>query len=151
MIISVKDNTNLLPYDLWSGQEYNNTTQWNNENTGAKIQTNNEFSTIGEQSIKYNHSNDEWDWGYTIIYPISASSDYTFSFDIYNPQGTVMIRLANDSRINTLTQVSVPSSDKIQHVSLNCTTPASITSLYIVFFTNNSPIFYFDNLVLVKN
>ena len=146
----MKDNNNLLSHDLWSGQEYNNTTQWNTDDSEAILRTSNEFSSIGEQSIKYIHSHD-WSWGYIFISPISGNSDYTFSFDIYNPQGTVMIRLAKDNRLNTLTQVGVPSSDKFQHVSLNCTTPSSIDSLYIQFFTENSPIFYFDNLVLIKS
>lgn len=144
----MKDTNNILSYDLWSGQEYNNTTTWNTENSGAIIKTNNIVSTIGEQSIQYSHHKD-WDYGHIHISPISINSDYTFSFDIYNPQGTVMVRLASNSRLNTLSQVSIPSSDKIQHVILNCTTPSDINALYIQFFTNDSNIFYFDNLSLI--
>ena len=144
----MKDTNNILSYDLWSGQEYNNTTTWNTENSGAIIKTSNIISTIGEQSIQYsNHRG--WDFGHIYISPISINSDYTFSFDIYNPHGTVMVRLASNSRLNTLSQVSIPSSDKIQHVILNCTTPSNINALYIQFFTNDSNIFYFDNLSLI--
>ena len=146
----MKENNNLLTHDLWSAKEYNNTTTWINDNSQSKIESSNKFSTIGEKSLKYKHTRSEWgDYVYTTISNIQTNTQYTLSFDAYIRQGILNVRLANDSRLNTLSQVEVPSSDKIQHISLSCTTPSSINALIIQLFDNNSCVCYLDNFMLI--
>ncbi len=141
----VKDTTNLLDYNIWSGTDYNQ------NSSGFTIvrctaESNNNWSTIGESSLKIT-TNDSANWSYVDACRLTgATGTINTTLDVYAPKGGINIVLYAGCNISS---VSVPANDIIQKISLSGTLPSSYNYLAIRMFPRDDNVpYYVDNIIV---
>lgn len=129
----MKDTNNLIPYNTWSGGEYNKSITELVRTNGQKVSITDTYSSMGEYSFKVERISNEYVWteyraignhtkvqGKSTIYtPISNSSLIIIFYYTDNSHSAIScdIPASNKSKIVTLTAESNP--DKtVDHISL---------------------------------
>ena len=143
----MKDNNNLVDYQLWSGGEY--ATPLTNS-SGGVIKINNELSSIGENSILFTQ-NKNTNWGYYFSYPLTgsnvqANTTYTISFDVYCPDAMFYTKLSSGS-VNTVVIINV--SECLQHIELSITNNDQYDVLLQFYNNTGNSRIYMDNVNLI--
>lgn len=143
----MKDNNNLLDYNNWSGTDYAENTSGIYVSSNANIISSNEYSNIGESSLKiiaYDVSN--WPCVDLFIIP-NPEKSVVGTFHIYNPNCDVFadLRIAQ----TVITSISIPRSSFPKEVSLNSDVSSGTGNISIRLYprNNNAPI-YVDNISL---
>lgn len=150
-IISVKDNTNIAEYNIWSGSDYlNNTTGINGGHTN-KVSSSSDFSTKGNKSFKINF--DETSFLYINFIGIDVVPDetYNISMKVYNNSGQSMKLNLIELNNSHSQSVTVDSSDSVQTISITNFVATSTGQLKVQ-VNNNTQIatVYIDDITLVK-
>lgn len=148
----MKDNNNLLDYNVWSGTEYNHDTIniYNNSPNNIIINQSNDFSNIGESSLKITTKNIP-SWVNIDLFKISnPNKKVTGKFIVYTPECDVIINLFHTTTANYIASVNVPMNDKPVEISVT-----GDTSIYSggnisirVFPRTENKSFYIDNISL---
>ena len=141
----MKDTNNKLGYNTWSGTDYTNNT--NNFYAGnCNINPSNEYSIIGESSLKIT-TNNSASWGFVDLQRLTGiSGSCTATLDVYAPKGGILIQIyASGSR----SSVTVPQNDDFQHISLSGALPNSYEFVVIRCFPRVDNVsYYIDNVSL---
>ena len=116
--VFVKDNNNKLDFNQWSTGEYNNNTNGFNKNNNSIIQLSNQYSIIGENSIKLIRTSDEYP-NTANIELTGLSSKIQLSLDILSKNNNCEVDLYGDS---VLSSVTVPQSIVSQKIILSTDT-----------------------------
>lgn len=142
----MKDTNNKLGYNTWSGTDYTNNT--NNFYAGnCNINPSNEYSIIGESSLKIT-TNNSASWGFVDLQRLTGiSGSCTATLDVYAPKGNILIQIyAGGPR----SSVTVPQNKDFQQITLAGTLPSSYEFVVIRCFprADNVP-YYVDNISLI--
>ena len=141
----MKDTNNKLDYNVWSTGEYNNNTNGFNKNNNSIIQLSNQYSIIGENSIKLIRTSD----GYpntANIQLTGLSSKIRLSLDILSKNNNCEVDLYGDS---VLSSVTVPQSIVSQKIILSTNTIKE--NVYIRFRLPNKDDYMFINNINVTS
>lgn len=148
----MKDNNNLCDYNVWSATEYNHDTTniYNNNPNNIIINQSNDFSNIGESSLKITTKNIP-SWVNIDLFKITnPNKTITGKFIIYTPECDVMINLFHPTTAQHIAYVNVPMNDKPVEISVT-----GDTSIYSggnisirVFPRTENKSFYIDNISL---
>lgn len=143
---NVKDKTNLLSYNLWSGGDYlKNTTGHGNINEGISVELSSNYKSNGEYSFKYTSSLNQYQGVSSpqIILPDNTSKA-TLSLTVLNlTGGNIEIRLIQ----NDYKTISVPPSETSQEITLE--KDVTNTSIQIIFIFRSANITaYIDSMRL---
>lgn len=150
MHYSVKDKDNLASVNQWSGGDYNNNTAGLSGTLTAEVSS--DYSTNGDKSFKITSSGSDYAYCglFTSSSQFSNGDSVTGSIKILNNSGSsVTLRLLQIEG-NAYQNVTVPSSDTIQTVSVSHTLTAdSSVSLRIVSYALITV--YVDDICFIKN
>ena len=147
----MKDNSNLLDFNVWSATEYNNDTTgvFNNHSQNILINSSNTFSSIGEFSLKISVK-DIPVWVSVDLFKISnPNRSVTGKFVVYNPECDLVINLFHTTTANAFSNVTVPAGN-IKEISLtgdSSAFPDGNISIRVFPRTPNK-LFYIDNISL---
>ncbi len=141
----MKDNSNLLDFNVWSAGEYNKNT--NGINTNCIIQTTKEHSNIGENSIKIINNTGSTKSAYSNTISCMVNKTYTLSCTLYNPGSQVNVVLISNK--GTYSVVSVPPSNVPKRISVSYTTTSDDSGLTCRWniFSNYC---FIDDIVLIS-
>ena len=111
----MKDTSNLLDYNCWSGTEYNNnTTKFTF--TGTNGIPSNEWSHIGENSLKI--STEQLSQAFDIQHmTVDLGKTVTISFAIYNPN--IQVRGMIRANTEALSRVTIPASKEVKIITIS--------------------------------
>lgn len=95
----VKDKSNILPFNLWSGSDYSKTIHADRVNNNwfacvgglSRLESVEEYSTNGVRSIKCNFINAN-DYCEYHIYDFDETKSYTASFEVYSENNRVYLQ-----------------------------------------------------------
>lgn len=139
----MKDTTNKIDYNIWTGTDYNNTTSGFVLMNNSIIQQSNDFSSIGESSLKCMRTDNSLTRALRIMKNgLTGTTNITVTFDVYTPHNTVYFDL-NDG--NTVSSVNVPISANMMNITLSGTTTKDTIGLYVI-LSNVDDYFYIDNI-----
>lgn len=141
----MKDTSNLLSYNLWSGSEYSEDTSEIIPN-GLTITPSSEFATIGEKSFKITRTGTN---NYLTIYItnlLTNNKTYTVYIDVYSPTSTGSIILRDGAGTNSISYSAINS---VQTVSLSKQFSTS-SNCSIQLICSTGPVFI-DNIRLVES
>lgn len=143
----MKDTSNLLDYNNWSGTDYSENTSGIYVAGNANILSSNEYSNIGETSLKIIADNVS-NWPCVDLFIITnPGKSVVGTFHIYNPNCDVFadLRVAQ----TTITNISIPRSSFPKEVSLNGDVSSGTGNISIRLYPRNinAPI-YVDNISL---
>lgn len=141
----MKDNNNKLDFNQWSTGEYNNNINGFNRNNNSIIQLSNQYSIIGENSIKLIRTSDEYP-NTANIQLIGLSSKIQLSLDILSKNNKCEVDLYGDS---VLSSVTVPQSIVSQKIILSTNTIKE--NVYIRFRLPNKDDYMFINNINVTS
>lgn len=143
----VKDKENLLPFNVWSGGEYNN------DLTGITL--NNMIGTVtkewhinGESSFKFISNDNVSNFRIDLIYT-SVGNTLILSIDCLNTQYTMVLKFyqLRGSAVLNQKSLSIPTSNNSQNISLSTTTLENITSIRVLVESTN----HIGQTILVDN
>lgn len=143
----MKDTNNLLPYNVWSGGDYDQSLS-----DFAHIQTStitNKYSAIGENSVTLSRIGDLF-WINIPLSPITTGT-YIFSQYLLNKSNdNIRVRFYTDSTI--ISYVTVPPSDNWQKINLSVPISNLNGTFYIRILNNDSEsTIYIDNNSFTKS
>ena len=141
----MKDNNNLLDYNIWSTGEYNNNVGGFSRNNNGVIHLSNQYSIIGENSIKLIRTSDEYP-NTANIQLTGLSSKIQLSLDILSKNNNCEVDLYGDS---VLSSVTVPQSIVSQKIILSTNTIKE--NVYIRFRLPNKDDYMFINNINVTS
>ncbi len=150
MFSSVKDKNNLLSFNQWSCTEYTNNTSDFVKGGGISFESSNEYSSIGDKSLKSIRSGDTSNW-YGLNYDSSLlSKDIKLSGNVKTEGSSIKINFLESNNGTTVhtESVNIPA-DTTQSFEITCTTGNENTSFVIQIIVNTAEgIVYLDNLKL---
>lgn len=141
----VKDTNNILSINAWSAGEYNdNLTYIDNGNSRNGLFTIlNNYSSIGEKSIKVKHTSSRY-W-INILFNGLLNNTYGVSINIYNPNNTTKLTLRTDEDV--ISTVNIPKNNNWQTIKLTGTlTSDNDTYIRILNDNNTGSYLYLDNI-----
>lgn len=143
----MKDTNNILPYNLWSGSDYENTITYASKTGSFEAIPSNEYCDIGEQSYKITSAEHN---DYMRLYEqsnLSIGDEITFSTTILNvSNGVVIVRISDTENP---VDIDVSPSSIPQRVSVSKTLTTTVCRAIIYF--RGSGDCYLDNNTLIKN
>ena len=145
----MKDNNNLLSFNVWSGGDYKQSTD-GFISSNCKLTTSNKFSINGENSLKITTQiRDDWPLADTNRIYDKLSGNITAELKIYAPEGDMLIILFAYSPNKDIARIIVPKNDNIQSIKLTGDIPIDYNYLTIRLFPRTSDVpFYIDDLSL---
>lgn len=154
----MKDNNNLLGYNVWSAGDYDNSLtniQCNQDN--QKIIISNDWSVNGENSFKITRGGGtSYNWC-RLRYPDNTPGrTLTCTFKVYAPSATADIWLcdmSNGSTEGSHTSVRISPSSEIQEISLTYTGTLSSVQYYAlrINLINDWELLYIDDIVMFSS
>ena len=142
----MKDNNNLYNYNVWSGTEYNNNTDDFNKTDNIQLTPSNDFSSIGENSLKITCVQANEFMELQKITGLTEGKTFTISLVMYNPTVSVRCRLKSDNNSN-ITTITVPPSDNSKHVSVTGVIPVNYGNMGLRMFIDGIGSVYVDNII----
>ena len=144
----MKDTNNLLTHSQWSSGEYSNQTNIATS-LGQKYQISNEFSSIGENSIKITRVGNNVIWTESRIYNPSKNT-FTCSCDILaKNRGQVYFVAVYGDTTQDVVFTDVEVKDDVQHItvsgSINQSKPLSFVSIRFI-IRDIGGFIYVDNI-----
>ena len=115
----MKDTNNLLDYNIWSATEYNHDTtgMFNNYPQNILINSSNDFSSIGESSLKITVK-DIPSWVNIDLFKIAnPNKSVTVKLIVHNPECELVVNLFHTTTANAFSSVTVPAGN-IKEISL---------------------------------
>lgn len=144
----MKDNENLLDYNVWSGTDYNNTITGFYPIGNALIQSTNEFSNIGEYSYKIIRTNDDVSRVLGLaINNLTEPTNLTITLTVYNPNNNIAFNF-NDGEI--ISSIIIPSSSTPKRISLTAETTKNKID-FVGVLNNKQYLTYIDNIKIKIN
>lgn len=139
---TVKDKSNLVSFNAWSGTDYSkDITGFNNSPESST-----EWSYNGDRSLKLNRFSESYA-AYTTSYSIDLlKSNYLFTCRIYAPNTNGQIILLSDEGN---VSVNFTSNKNVQLITLSITNQ-SISRIRFVNWTSNTSVFI-DEISLINN
>lgn len=152
----MKDNNNIYNYGLWSGAEYDNdltTILFPGEN--ISIISSNEYSTIGEYSLKLTKTSTIEEPNSLRIYNLEINENDNIYFTcemlpLNITSGYVTLIRNNNGIYNSISYCSISPNIK-QKISLSGEINGELTSLVVRIWLTGAGVIYLDNLTLIKN
>lgn len=141
----MKDNNNLLSYNIWSGSEYYRNTSEIIPN-GLTITPSSEFATIGENSFKIIRTGTNYYLTIYITNLLTNNKTYTAYIDVYSPTTSGSITLRDSAGTNNISYSAINS---VQTVSLSKQFSTS-SNCSIQLTCSTGPVFI-DNIRLVES
>lgn len=147
----MKDKTNLLSFNVWSGTEYsNNNSNLTFDGTKFNLKTSNDFSSNGECSLKIISTQDPT-YNYIRLYTGSTVTGETYNGSIHILNKTIpklTLRII-ENNTNLMTDVIIVKSDNIQEINVSRLVNDSNISFSLIYGANiPSGVVYIDNIRL---
>ena len=147
----MKENQNILDYNVWSASEYkNNLEDIYHIPDMVNANPSTIWSTIGEQSIHLTSTTN----GYrgVIIKQITSTSNKTMTAEcdiLHQKGGTCQLRIRHPD--DTLTDVNIPVNPDTQHIKLSTPITTDGTVQVILILRINTDEMYIDNISLTNS
>lgn len=139
----MKDNNNLVDYNVWSGGEYNkNSTRFN----GSIIITN-KYSTMGDYCLKLENKTTTQTLVNSTI-PSPPNTQYTLKCNVYIIKGSIGVALRDNTWGHT-TLWKTPNGGW-EELEITYTTSSSASAIVIQFNKEANSEFYVDDICLIK-
>lgn len=145
----MKDKKNILNHTQWSAGEYdNNITTFNNNTDASKILLTNEWSKMGESSLKITKIAESGFSVYTILNYTEHDKKVVFSARVKTGNNSAYIHLIEQQRNTSInnTRVNIPS-NTICTISTSLITSNSNDRLRLQFENN----LHVDNISLIES
>ena len=139
----VKDKTNLVPHNVWTGTDYlSNTTGFSNE----CIESSTDWSYNGTRSLKLTRVQESYAY-YTTQFSVDLpKNDYIFTFRLYSPNTTGQILLLSNEGNKTL---NYNSNANVQLITLSVTNQSIVGVRFVNWSPNTSC--YIDEITIRAN
>lgn len=145
----MKDTNNLLSYNVWSGSEYDGSISGFSKTSNLTLIPSNEFSIIGECSIKGIRTADS---SYYVdiqrLTTLSVGNTVTSTFKVYTSNTAVNVALFSGNQ-GDISFVTVYASNLVQEISVSGVVPTNsgYIATRIQAYEKNKP-FYIDDISL---
>ena len=144
----VKDKSNILSDNLWSGGNYSHNTSGIFGNMSEYVTVSSDWSSIGNESFLVNFTSTDID----LIRVSNSSSnldagDYVLKMDILNLGPSFNIQFFNGT--NNHTTISIPESTDVTHVELTLTLDTNYSYLSCRVRNTTNVKFYWDNIKML--
>lgn len=138
----MKDTNNKLDYNVWSCGEYNNNLDNFFPASDAKVIVNNEWSNIGESSLKITRTHPSYGTSlFTRISDLTGTNNITATVKIYSPNNRVRMEFYNGS---TLSNVICPASPTVSTITLTATVDSNYVDLRLFLYAQEDYVFIDD-------
>ena len=144
----MKDTTNLLDYNTWSGSDYNENVSNIPSMNNANIISSKYWSSNGESSIKcvrtHNTAQNVTRLGNLTL---TVGATVTATLTVYSPNNTVVVTLYDGT---VLAQTNVPQSNTAQTVTLSGVLTATNVDVRLSLAGNGDFVFV-DNVIIASS
>jgi hypothetical protein len=139
----VKDTNNILPYNLWSGTDYEEIINFS-KSANMNVISSSENSYNGEKSYKIQSNNQSLQYaGFDMS--INNGQNITVSLAIYNPNKNLTLRIQDNNNITDQVSIEIPPNNNWAIYSISFTAKSN-TSVRTLFIFSNGGVSYLDNI-----
>ena len=140
----MKDNSNILSYNRWSGTDYDETNDFSAKSSDMTVISSCENSYNGERSYKLQSNSQSLQYtGFDKS--IDNGQIITVSVYIYNPENNLILRIQDNNNVSDQVSMSIPKNNTWTNYSISFTAKSN-TLVRTLFIFGSGGLCYLDNI-----